>query len=270
MFHNLSDVTHTMIRSALVCLCLFLLAPPVAWSEDMALGRLFSEAGVTGTIIIAPLHGGEVFVHDERRSSRRFPVASTFKILNTLIALEEGAIAEGDTFTWDGVAREVPGWNGDQTLDSAFRLSCVWCYQTLARRVGAAKYQRYLAATGYGELSMPFDETTFWLDGSLQISATGQIEFLKAVYRRSLPFSNDAYKTLRRIMLVEQTPQHGLWAKTGWAARGDPGIGWYVGYVETARGTWFFALNLDIRNPGDLPLRQKIAREALRAKGIIH
>ena len=53
-------------------------------------------------------------------------------------------------------------------------------------------------------------------------------------------------------------------------APGDPGIGWYVGYVETARGTWFFALNLDIRNPGDLPLRQKIAREALRAKGIIH
>jgi beta-lactamase class D len=266
----MSNVAHPMFRSALICLCLFLLAPPVARSEDTDLGRIFSEAGVTGTIVIAPLHEGEAFVHDEGRSSRKFPVASTFKILNTLIALEEGAIAEGDTFTWDGVAREVPGWNGDQTLDSAFKLSCVWCYQALARRVGAAKYQRYLAATGYGELSAPFDETAFWLDGSLRISAAGQIEFLKAVHRRSLPFGSAAYETLRRIMRVEQTPRHGLWAKTGWAARGDPGIGWYVGYVETARGTWFFALNLDIRNPGDLPLRQKIAREALRAKGIIH
>ena len=28
-------------------------------------------------------------------------------------------LTEGDTFTWDGVVREVPGWNGDQTLDSA-------------------------------------------------------------------------------------------------------------------------------------------------------
>jgi beta-lactamase class D len=44
---------------------------------------------------------------------------------------------------------------------------------------------------------------------------------------------------------------------------------WYVGYVETAGDTWLFALNLDTRNAGDLPLRRQIALDALRVKGIL-
>lgn len=249
---------------------LLLLIPLGAWAEDADIARFFSQAGVVGTMIIAPLQGDEAIVHDDLRSNRRYPAASTFKILNTLIALEEGIFSAGATFKWDGVAREVQDWNRDQTLESAFRVSCVWCFQQLAAKIGAGKYKQYLAAASYGELRVPFDETSFWLTDSLTISATEQIRFLKRIYRQSLPFKASSYETLREIMLVEQDQQHSLRAKTGWAARTDPRVGWYVGYVETTRGTWFFALNLDTRNPGDLPLRQKIAQDALRAKGIIH
>jgi beta-lactamase class D len=70
-------------------------------------------------------------------------------------------------------------------------------------------------------------------------------------------------------MLAEKTPNWSLWAKTGWAARNTPQIGWYVGYVETADDVWFFATNIDIRTANDLPLRQSLTREALQAKGII-
>ncbi|MGZ4959137.1 MAG: penicillin-binding transpeptidase domain-containing protein [Methylomonas sp.] len=70
-------------------------------------------------------------------------------------------------------------------------------------------------------------------------------------------------------MLVEQSPQYSIRTKTGWATSTYPQIGWYVGYVETIKGIWLFALNLDVKTQSELPLRQKITREGLRAKGII-
>lgn len=97
----------------------------------------------------------------------------------------------------DGRTYEFPDWNRDQTLESAFKMSCVWCFQELDRRVGAEKYRNYLRKSAYGELREPFEETTFWLDGSLAISAIEQVEFLKKVYQRSLPFSPSSYETLQ-------------------------------------------------------------------------
>ena len=55
--------------------------------------------------------------------------ASTFKIPNTLIALEEGVIKDQfEVIKWDGVVRQYAPWNADQTLATAFSRSCVWCY----------------------------------------------------------------------------------------------------------------------------------------------
>lgn len=234
-----------------------LMIPVVALAEDSELADLFSRTGVTGTMVISPLQGASV-IHNDARAKQRFPVASTFKILNTLIALQEGVIADGQQIKWDGVSREIADWNHDQTLESAFKSSCVWCFQGFARQVGAAKYEQYLSDLAYGEVKKPFDETTFWLDGSLKASAIEQVDVLKKIDRRSLPFRSASYDILRRIMLVEQTPHYALWAKTGWATRVSPQIGWYVGYVETPKGTWFFAMNLDAKDQSDLPLRQKI------------
>ncbi len=256
------------MRHRLYLLLVCLLVPAAALAENEGLADLFSRAGVTGTIVIAPLQGVG-YVHDDQRSNRRFPVASTFKILNTLIALQEGAISDGDEFKWDSVSREIADWNHDQTLESAFRTSCVWCFQRLARKVGTAKYERYLADLAYGEVKKPFDETTFWLDGSLKASAIEQVDLLKKIYHRSLPFRSSSYEVLRRIMLIEQSPQYSLGAKTGWATSTSPQVGWYVGYIESAKGTWFFALNIDVNSQSQLQLRQQIARDALRAKGII-
>ncbi|MDD1615964.1 MAG: beta-lactamase, partial [Methylococcaceae bacterium NSP1-2] len=174
-----------------------------------------------------------------------------------------------DVLKWDGHVYDLPDWNRDQTLESAFKVSCVWCYQQLARQVGAEKYRNYLHQVAYGELHEPFEETTFWLDGSLVIGAIEQVEFLKKVYQRTLPFSTSSYETLQQIMLVEKTPTFTIHAKTGWATRVMPQIGWYVGYVETSNEVWFFATNLEVRHEKDLPMRQKLTREALQKKGVI-
>ena len=238
-----------------------------AVAEDQTIAKLFAQQGIEGTVVISSLHSGLTFIHNDTRANRRFTAASTFKILNTLISLEEKAISgKDDVFKWNGQTYAIPDWNRDQTLESAFKVSCVWCYQELARKVGAEKYRNYLLRSAYGELHEPFVETTFWLDGSLEISAIEQVEFLKKVYQRTLPFSTSSYETLRQIMLTEQTPAFAIRAKTGFAGKSKPKAGWYVGYVETNKDVWFFATNLEVRDEKDLPLRLKLTREALQAK----
>lgn len=251
-------------------LIVLLVVPAPGVAEDEAIARIFSERGVDGTMVLSSLRSSRTFVHNDFRAGRRFSVASTFKIFNTLIALEEHAIAGADeVLRWDGRRYDFPDWNRDQTLESAFRVSCVWCFQQLARRVGAQKYRQYVRQAVYGELREPFEETTFWLDGSLQISAVEQLEFLKKLYRRELPFSASSYDVLARVMEVDSGPHFAMRAKTGWATRMTPQIGWYVGYVETTEDVWFFAMNLDIRDERDLPLRQRLTGEALQAKGVL-
>lgn len=257
-----------MRKYFLIIFCLLFSTQTLA--EDQIIAKLFAQNHIDGTMVIASLHSGQTFIHNDNRANHRFSPASTFKILNTLISVQEKAISgKDDVFKWDRHHYDLPDWNRDQTLESAFKVSCVWCFQELARRVGGNKYRTYLHQLAYGELHEPFEETTFWLDGSFEVSAIEQVEFLKKVYQRSLPFSLTAYETLQQIMLVEQTPTFTLRAKTGWATRVTPQVGWYIGYVETLSDVWFFATNLEIRNEKDLPTRQKLTREALQKKGII-
>ena len=247
--------------------CLFSL-PSIA--EDQSIAHLFMQQGIEGTLVMSALHSDRTFIHNDPRANRRYSPASTFKILNTLISLEERAVSgKDDIFKWDGHVYAIQSWNHDQTLESAFKASCVWCFQDLAQRVGAKKYSDYLHDLAYGKLYEPFVVTTFWLDGSLEISAIEQVEFIKKVYQRSLPFTDSSYETLRQIMLIEQAPAFTMRAKTGLSSQSKPKIGWYVGYIETLKDVWFFAVNIDVRDENDLPLRQKITRLALQTKGII-
>lgn len=254
------------LAAALALMCI---AAPLA-AEDPMLAELFAEHGVEGTIVIRSIESGQSFIHNEVRANRRFSPASTFKITNTLIAVDEDVASGKDhPFKWDGQSRSIASWNRDQTLESAFKVSCVWCFQELASQVGAETYRQQLDRLNYGQLSDTFEETLFWLDNSLQISALEQIDFLQGVYQRDFPLSRHSYETLRQIMRVEQTAEFSLWAKTGWAARVEPQVGWYVGYVETKNDVWLFATNIELRDRQDLPKRQQLTRQALTIKGIL-
>ena len=247
-----------------LCISLF------ARAEDAAIEQLFRNAGIDGTIVIESVSTGQRFVHNDARSRHPYAAASTFKVFNTLIALEEGAISGADAiFHWDGTQYAIAAWNQDQTLESAFRASCVWCYQQLARRVGSPKYMPYIQQANYGQLRQPYNETEFWLDGALTISAEQQVAFLRKIVERKLKFKTSSYDTLKKIMLSDETERYRLYAKTGLATRNTPSVGWYIGFVETSDDTWLFALNLAARDAKDLPLRIQIAKDALKAKGVL-
>jgi len=243
--------------------------PLAAWSEDVDIAKLFSDRKAQGTLVLRSLDGSESWIHNDDRANTPFVPASTFKILNTLVALDSGAIDEKEVLKWDGKDKGIDAWNRDQTLETAFKSSCIWAFQELARRLGKARYQTILNEVGYGNASPSPDLEMFWLEGDLKISATAQVEFLKRLYRKGLPFRSSSYDTLQKLMILEQTPTYILRGKTGWGQKVSPQIGWFVGYVETGGKAWFFATNLDITKPEDARYRQEITLEALKLKGIL-
>jgi len=240
-----------------------------AFGKDVDLESVFSKYPVEGTIVVEKSDGSEKYVFNSERAETRLAVASTFKIPNTLIAVEENIVSsETSVFPWDGTVYDFQSWNHDQTLESAFKVSCVWCYQEIAKKVGVEKYRTYINAMSYGQLPDIFDITQFWLDGTLRLSAYEQIKFLKQLYRQSLPFSVKSYNVLKKVMLVEETENYSMYAKSGWARRVKKPVGWYVGYVVTKNGTWFFATNLAIKDPEYLNLRKEITINALKHIGV--
>lgn len=256
----------TKNKICLVLLVSLLRIITIACAEEAEFANILLKNKLKGTILISSLDGKMKYSFNDARSQMRFVPASTFKILNTLIALEEGAISnEKETIKWDGNDKGIPAWNKDQTIETAFSCSCVWFYQELARRIGGDKYKRYLRRVGYGNQSFGPEIDTFWLNGNLKISAAEQLAFLKRVYSRVFEFKSSSYDILRKIMTLEQTHEYIIRGKTGWSNQ----IGWFVGYVESNENTWFFAINLDIKTMKDCHFRQEVAFEALRAKGII-
>jgi len=176
------------------------------------------------------------------RNDERENPCSTFKILNSMIALESGVISdENETIPWDGVEREYPFWNRDHTMRSAIGVSAVWFYQELARRIGEARMKAYVEKTGYGNTDTSHTLTDFWLGGgSLKISINEQVDFLARLLRGELPFSPRAMETLRDIMTLKQEKNLLLAGKTG----SCNGVGWFVGFTQTPEETRVFAFSI--------------------------
>ncbi len=150
------------------------------------------------------------------------------------------------------------------------RNSTVWVYQALARRLGEAREREYLGRLHYGNADPSGGIDRFWLDGALRISAVEQIDFLRKLYRNSLPFTVEHQRLVKDLMIIEAGRDWILRAKTGWGARMTPQVGWWVGWVERADGAVFFALNIDMPRGGeDAPKREAIARAVLRSLGAL-
>lgn len=233
---------------------------------------LYRDAGVKGSFLLFDLDAGFCYSNDFTRCEVPFTPASTFKIFNTLASVQAGVIKTvHDTIQWDGVQRRIAAWNRDHSLRSAFRHSVVWYYQELARRIGKDSMLTYIHREHYGNENAAGSIDSFWLSGPLRVSQFEQIAFLRKIIEGASSFSERAVSILKTVMLARETDTYALWAKTGWGNQGDCDIGWYVGWVETNKGTALFANNIQSPNPDENfgAVRISITEKILQRMGFI-
>ncbi|MGK0373624.1 MAG: beta-lactamase class D [Arenicella sp.] len=231
--------------------------------------KVFRSNNAEATLIVASADGKIEKVFNQERSLIRFSPASTFKILNTLIALKLTPISSAESlFKWDGKVRQNLAWNKNHTLNSAFKVSCVWCYQSIAREIGVSKYAEELNAAAYGNRHVSAPVDLFWLNGVVKISASEQIDFLRRLVNNTLPYKLSDTQVLKEIMLVDKNSDYALYAKSGWTGP-ELETGWYVGYIETSNDTFVFAMNMRMSAAKQAPLRKKLVIESLQALKLI-
>lgn len=232
--------------------------------------ELFVSNEVKGAFLLYDLKNDTTVVFNEPRTKIGYIPASTFKIINSLIALETAVIKDEDeTIKWDGKERFAKIWNQDHNLRSGIKYSVVWFYQELARRIGEERMQYYIDSVGYGNQDIRGGIDLFWLNGNIRITMQQQVEFLKKLYKNDLPFSQRSMDIVKDIMIHTKTEDYILRAKTGWAARIEPNIGWFVGYLERKDNVYFFVNNIDINNNEDLKARKKITMQILKKLNLI-
>lgn len=249
----------------LLCLSIPFAAHAADWQVRPDWSGLFEEAGVAGTVLVYAERDDAWFVHDAERARKPYSPASTFKLINALVALETGVVAdEYEVLRWDGVERWLGIWNRDHSLASGMRHSVVWLNQDLARRIGQTRMDEWITRSEYGNADTGGGIDQFWLTGALRINAEQQISFLRKLADGTLAFRPQVQEAVRRIALMEDAPGHAIHAKTGWAVREEETpLGWYVGWVERGGARWFFALNIDMAGAEDAPKRLAITRRVL-------
>jgi beta-lactamase class D len=238
-----------------------------------SLAKRFADDGTVGTFVGYKTDDYLIVASDSERSGQGFLPASTFKIPNSLIALETGVVADpdNDVVKWDGVKRDIEAWNRDHTLRSAIAASAVPVYQEIARRIGAERMQKYLDLFDYGNRNIGGGIDQFWLTGDLRIDPIQQIDFIDRLRRAALPVSKRSQERVADILPVTKVGDATIRAKSGLlgAEIGKPSLGWLVGWVEKEAQQTVFALNLDIREPRHAASRMILAQQCLTDIGAL-
>lgn len=238
--------------------------------ERPDLAAILQAEGLTGTFVLLDAEKGTMQAAGAGRATRRFVPASTFKIPNSLIALETGAVRdENEVVPYGGQRQWMPAWERDMPLKEALPLSSVPVYQEIARRVGLPRYRDWLSRFDYGNRDPGTVVDRFWLDGPLMISAAEEARFNARLARGELPVSARSRDIVSHLLKLETQGDAKLFGKTGWFVKeGETSIGWWSGWVEKAGRVHAFALNIDMPRVDMAPKRLVAGKAMLKAAGI--
>ncbi len=269
------------MRSLLVVLSICVLAASCSQNNVFTndnLKKHFDKHNVNGTFAIYD-NGKDAFTVYNLSMYRdsQFLPASTFKIPNSLIALNTGVIDNENTvIKWDGQIRFFPNgdsakdWNRDLTLAEAFKYSSFSHYQQVARMIGKERMQEALDTLGYGNKKIDTIDR-FWVNNTLKISADEQMGFVKYLYFEKLPFNKRSQTIVKKIMLQESTTNYKLSYKTGWGFKENgESIGWMVGWIEENEHPYFFTLCVNGPHETDMfKIRTIILKDILTELGFM-
>ncbi len=197
--------------------------------------------------------------------------ASTFKVANTIIALETGAVKdENEIIPYGGKPQPFKQWEKDMSMREAIALSAIPIYQEIARRVGSGRHRDWLARLDHGNRQPGTSVDTFWLDGPLEISAVEQAHFVARLAQQKLDASPRAQAITRDIIRLECSSSKLLYGKTGWRFASNPNLGWWTGWVEQDGKIEAFSLTIDMPGAGtDAPKRVAIGKALLSRLGVL-
>lgn len=226
--------------------------------SEIDLSRYFD--GINGCAVFYKPSNSEYKIYNRELSEKESSPCSTFKIMSSLMGLENGIINQTDSvYKWNGTEYWKSEWNKDIGFEEAFRASCVWYFREVTNRLGEETVQDTLERVQYGNCDISDwegrlntnnnnrDLTGFWIESSLKISPLEQAAVLSRIFEGNGFFSETSISLLKKVMLVE--PAAGdiaVYGKTGMGVKDGKCVdAWFVGMYEQEDDAVYFAVRLD-------------------------
>ena len=185
-------------------------------------------------------------VYDMEHATHRISPDSTYKIYDALWGLEENIITpQNSLLMWNGKNYPFETWNSNQTLQSAMTSSVNWYFQAIDEQLASTNIRNYIQQIGYGNENVSGRLSTYWLESSLKISPVEQVKLLTKLQNNSLGFSSENINAVKDAIRLSSSDAGTFYGKTGTGrVDGQDVNGWFIGYIETADNTYFFATNI--------------------------
>lgn len=216
--------------------------------------------GINGAAVIYdPAENSYRIYNQELALTRRSP-CSTFKIISSLIALENGVIEPDDSVrTWSGEIFWNEEWNKDINFSDAFHASCVWYFREVIDDIGKDAMQEELDRLQYGNCDISDWQghlntnnnnpalTGFWIESSLLISPKEQTEVMERIFGDHTDYSEETLNQLKQVMLLPEQDEAevSIYGKTGMGkAHGIVVDSWYTGFADIEGKRIYFCVYL--------------------------
>src|SRR5688572_18820378 len=227
-------------------------AAPVGFDTARLERAIDANFGGMGTcVVISDTRSGRTLYRygSHTLCMRQLPPCSTFKIPNSLIALDAGVVTPTTVFKWDGKPQPTSAWEKDADMKTAFRDSIVWWHQRIARQIGKPVYAERLKAFDYGTETPDGPVDGFWLGPengqALLISTEQQADFLRRLYNDRLPVKPASAAFVKEIMVDTRYGQSVMSGKTGSCPSNEEQsrqVAWWVGRIQSAPNDVVFAI----------------------------
>lgn len=215
--------------------------------------------GINGAAVLYDAVSMEYQVFNRELAETRRSPCSTFKIISSLIALENGIMDPEDSIrSWSGEIFWNEDWNRDLDFDKAFKASCVWYFREVTDEVGPEMMQEGIDQLLYGNRDISDWEgrentnnnnralTGFWIESSLLISPKEQTEVMGRIFGKDSVYSEKTQDELKKVMLVEESGSDiSIYGKTGMGkTEGVVVDAWYTGFAQKEGETIYFCVYL--------------------------
>lgn len=231
--------------------------------------------GFDGTAVVYNPSSNIWKIYNREKSLERRSPCSTFKIVSSLIALENGLIEpDGSVRAWSGEVFWNESWNRDIGFEDAFRTSCVWYYREIIDEIGKDVMEESLNRLHYGNCDISDWEgylntnnsnralTGFWIESSLKISPKEQVEVMERIFGEHSVYSAQSLEALKQVMLVsgQQGEDAVVYGKTGMGKENGVVVdAWFTGLADTAGERRYFCIYLgetDGKNASSLKAKE--------------
>ncbi len=216
--------------------------------------------GFNGAAVVYDVSNMKYAIFNSELALTQRSPCSTFKIISSLIALENGIIEPDNSIRkWSGELFWNKDWNHDIDFSEAFRKSCVWYFREVIDNIGHNIMQKELNKLRYGNCDISDWEgrlntnennralTGFWIESSLKISPKEQTEVMERIFGVNSVYSKETQNNLKQVMLVteENKADIPIYGKTGMGVDYDTAVdAWFTGFAENKGENVYFCVYL--------------------------